>query len=147
MVTAWILVLAAGATGSGSAFDPKGYIQTLPEEKADDDGDLLDDDAPETAVSVGPVPKREVAVTRADLKVDGKLVVALKSAFGTIYIAKADGITPASLDAAVCASAKPEPTDVAPDHPLDGADRKLEGTIIKAIETHCRPAPRGGKAP
>ena len=142
MITAWVLVLAAGGAGSGSAFDPKAYIQTLPTED-EDEGDIgVGDEAEKPPAK--PAESLEV-VKRADLKVDGKLVVALKSAFGTIYIAKADGITPASLDAAVCASAKPEPTDVAPDRPLDGADRKLEGAIIKAIETHCRPAKAAGQ--
>ncbi len=160
MISAWVLVLAAGATSGGSAFDPKGYIQTMPAEDAEvDDVDAVEAQAEADGIDDRDVAKRaaieklpaetaaKAPVRRAFGKVDGKSVIALKSSFGTIYIAKADGITAKSLDSAICASTKSAPTEFTIDRPLDEAHQDLEATILKAIETHCRPTPPGGKAP
>ncbi len=142
MVSAWAWVILAGATGNGAAFDPKDYIKQLPAEVEETfEGDA--DPAPANASAVA----TEGGVRQADVTVAGKDKVALRSAFGTIYVPKSPGITVRALASASCASREPAPSVVSPDRPLDQASQALEADIIKTIERRCRSAAKGSKAP
>ncbi len=142
MVSAWTWVILAGATSNGSSFDPKDYIKQLPAEVDEiDEGDA--DPAPINASTVATAD----GVRQADVTVAGKDKVALRSAFGTIYLPRSPGITVRALASASCATHEPAPTVVGPDHPLDQSSQALEADIIKTIERRCRSAAKGSKAP
>jgi hypothetical protein len=163
MIPAWTLVILAEAAASkGTAFDPKAYIQTLPVE-ADEESDerLLDDeeddepkvsqDSPaDTSMSAALGRVRTAAaaaVVKAEVTVEGKDLIAFRSAFGTIYLPENGPLDAKRLAGATCATTRPAPTRTGPNQPLTGKDVEQEAAIVKAIESHCKLAAAGSKPP
>lgn len=95
-------------------------------------------DPQEYKPSTGVAETAEVDVVRADVAIGGQDYIALRSAFGSIYVPKALGVTVTGLEKAVCANKLPPPAQSSADKPLQGDEAALAPAVIKTIESHCK---------
>ncbi len=139
-LAAWTLAVGAAAPGlsyKSTAFDPKEYIKSLP---ADLEDDVDDEPVTEPTATVAPETSQDVA--KAEVQIKKSTFLALRSAFGTIYLPKSAGIKASTLASAVCAD-KTKPDHVGKDEPLTADEALLAADILKTIERQCSKGSKG----